>query len=133
MSLTEFLAEKKKAGISLVVTTRTVINKDTNTIEAVIFNDGPESLDINMSNGMVIYFTGNRTKIGNPGLNQMWQNQSAFYQSSLNGNIFPAFYNKSNIIMGEYKVDTIYKCIAPNGCSYFSIKLLRKTRNKTLL
>lgn len=131
MQFSEFMDEQKKAGRNLIQTSRTLIDKDTKCIAALFYNDSPESQDVMLSNGIVIYFTGNKTKSGNPSLNQLWQNQSAYQQSKLIGNTFPVFY-KTNVMIGEYKIDCIYKIVAPNGCTYFSIKLVRKVRNKNL-
>ncbi len=130
-SFGEFMEEKKNAGFQLIKTPRTLIDKATNTIVALFYNDSPETQDIIKSNGIVIYFTGNRTKTGNPSLNQLIQNQTAFEQSEITKNEFPVFYN-SSIMFGLYIVDEIKKKAAPNGFTYFSIKLLRKVRNKNI-
>lgn len=127
----EFMEEKTNAGLQMIKTKRTLIDKTTNTIVALFYNDSPETQDIIKSNGIVIYFTGNRTKAGSPSLNQLWQNQSAFQQSKITKNEFPVFYN-SSIMYGLYVIDEIQKKAAPNGCTYFSVKLVRKLRNKNI-
>lgn len=130
-SYDEFMDEKTKVGLPMIKTSRTLIDKTTNTVLALFYKDSPETQDIIKSNGIVIYFTGNRTKAGNPSLNQLWQNQTAFQQSKITKNEFPVFYN-SGIMFGFYVIDEIVKRAAPNGCTYFSIKLLRKVRNKNI-
>lgn len=130
-SYDEFMDEKTKAGLQMIKTSRTLIDKTTNTVLALFYKDSPETQDIVKSNGIVIYFTGNRTKSGNPSLNQLWQNQTAFQQSKITKNEFPVFYN-SSIMFGLYVIDEIVKKASPNGCTYFSVKLLRKVRNKNI-
>ena len=133
MKLADFIEKRKKMGANLIQTPRYLVNKDTNCVEALIYNDSVDSLDISKSDGRTIYFTGNKTTTGYPTLNQLWQHQQMYLNSKNTANLFPVFYKQNTgIIMGMYRVENIYKNTAPNGCSYFIIRLVRQINNKNL-